>query len=113
MSNTLAARAARAAAKPTVAATAPAPAKAPAAAKKAPAAPKRAAEPRTKPVRITTDLAPKTYRVLQDYCAKTARALSWPKVPHAEVIRALIAELGTNAELQATVRNAVNAQSSK
>jgi hypothetical protein len=69
--------------------------------------------PRAKPVRVTTDLAPQSYRALLAYCAEMAEDLGRAKVPHVEVIRALISELNANAELQATVRQAVTKQLSK
>lgn len=63
--------------------------------------------PRAKPVRVTTDLAPQSYRALLSYCAEMAEDLGRAKVPHVEVIRALISELNANPELQATIRQAV------
>ncbi|MBG6059795.1 hypothetical protein RCH16_003157 [Cryobacterium sp. MP_M5] len=75
-------------------------------------APQRSA-PRAKPVRVTTDLAPQSYRALLAYCAEMAEDLGRAKVPHVEVIRALISELNANTELQATVRQAVTKQLSK
>ena len=75
-------------------------------------APQRSA-PRAKPVRVTTDLAPQSYRALLAYCAEMAEDLGRAKVPHVEVIRALISELNANPDLQATVRQAVTKQLSK
>lgn len=78
----------------------------------APRAPQRMA-PRAKPVRVTTDLAPQSYRALLSYCAEMAEDLGRAKVPHVEVIRALISELNANPELQATIRQAVTKTLSK
>jgi hypothetical protein len=78
----------------------------------APRAPQRLA-PRAKPVRVTTDLAPQSYRALLSYCAEMAEDLGRAKVPHVEVIRALISELNANPELQATIRQAVTKSLSK
>ena len=69
--------------------------------------------PRAKPVRVTTDLAPQSYRALLAYCAEMAEGLGRAKVPHVEVIRALISELNANPELQATIRQKVTTQLSK
>lgn len=69
--------------------------------------------PRAKPVRVTTDLAPQSYRALLSYCAEMAEDLGRAKVPHVEVIRALISELNANPELQATIRQAVTKTLSK
>lgn len=71
------------------------------------------AAPRAKPVRVTTDLAPQSYRALLVYCSDMAEDLGLAKVPHVEVIRALVSELTANAELQATIRKAVTARLSK
>ena len=71
------------------------------------------AAPRAKPVRVTTDLAPQSYRGLLAYSAGLAEDLGRAKVPHVEVIRALIAELQTNPALQETISKAVRAQLSK
>lgn len=69
--------------------------------------------PRAKPVRVTTDLAPQSYRGLLAYSAGLAEQLGRAKVPHVEVIRALIAELNTNPALQETIGKAIRAQLSK
>ena len=69
--------------------------------------------PRAKPVRVTTDLAPQSYRGLLAYSAGLAEDLGRAKVPHVEVIRALITELNTNPALQETIGKAVRAQLSK
>lgn len=78
-----------------------------------PARAQQRSAPRAKPVRVTTDLAPQSYRALLAYCAEMAEGLGRAKVPHVEVIRALISELNANPELQATIRQAVTKQLSK
>lgn len=55
---------------------------------------------RTKPVRITTDLDPQTYRALTVYSADVAAAMGRAKVAHADVVRGLIAELQANADVR-------------
>lgn len=67
----------------------------------------RVQAPRAKPVRVTTDLAPQSYRQLVAYCQRLAEELGRAKVPHVEVIRALVGELETNPELQATIATTV------
>lgn len=69
--------------------------------------------PRAKPVRVTTDLAPQSYRGLLAYSAGLAEDLGRAKVPHVEVIRALVNELNTNPALQETIGKAVRTQLSK
>lgn len=73
----------------------------------------RRAAPRAKPVRVTTDLAPQSYRALLAYSASLAEDLGRAKVPHVEVIRALVAELNADPALQATIGKAVRARLSK
>ncbi|MEB0288538.1 hypothetical protein QN355_18560 [Cryobacterium sp. 10S3] len=62
---------------------------------------------------MTTDLAPQSYRGLLAYSAGLAEDLGRAKVPHVEVIRALIAELNANPALQETIGKAVRTQLSK
>jgi hypothetical protein len=45
---------------------------------------------RSKPVRITVDLAPELYRRFTAWSLQAATELDMPKVTHAEVIRAFI-----------------------
>lgn len=78
----------------------------------APASPRKAA-PRAKPVRVTTDLPPQNYRQLVAYCAELAETLGRAKVPHAEVIRSLIAQLDSDASLQSVIADAVQVRLSK
>jgi len=58
---------------------------------------------RTRPVRLTADLSPGAYRALtqlgQDLAEQTGRA----RVPHVEIVRALIDELAEDGELRARV----------
>lgn len=54
---------------------------------------------RTKPVRITTDLAPNEYRNLVACCSALANELGRARVSHSEVIRGLIALLETDEAL--------------
>ncbi|WP_162925059.1 hypothetical protein [Mycetocola zhujimingii] len=61
---------------------------------------------------MSADLAPQDYRALLAYCAAMAEDLGKAKVAHVLVIRALVAELNTNPELQETIRKAVVAQMS-
>lgn len=63
--------------------------------------------PRAKPVRVTTDLAPQSYRALVSYCQDLAENLGRAKVPHVEVIRALVAQLEKDPALQATIESTV------
>lgn len=64
--------------------------------------------PRAKPIRITTDLAPQSYRALGDFCADLAGTLGRARVPHSEVIRALVAELAADEALRTRVAESVN-----
>lgn len=69
--------------------------------------------PRAKPVRVTTDLAPQSYRQLVAYCTELAETFGRAKVPHAEVIRALIAELEADSNLRLVIADSVRARMSK
>lgn len=60
--------------------------------------------PRAKPIRVTLDLAPATYRELQAFCAAAAIELERPRVASAEVLRVLLAQLSKNTELADQVR---------
>lgn len=76
--------------------------------------PKRAAPtPRAKPVRVTTDLDPQRYRELLTYSADLAENLGRARVPHTEVIRALIDQLQTDPALQSSIADSVAARLSK
>lgn len=68
-----------------------------------------AGAPRAKEVRLTTTVQPQLYRGLTSYCAETADAIGAARVPHAVVVRALIARLETDPELRAAITNDVAA----
>lgn len=78
------------------------------AAAKAPAA--RPAVIRADPIRVTTDLAPQSYRALIGFCADLAAQLGRAKVAHTIVIRELVAQLEADKELQAAVAESVRQQ---
>lgn len=59
--------------------------------------------PRVRPVRVTTDLPPQTYRFLLSFAAALAEETEQARVPHSDIIRALLAELETDAVLRAAV----------
>lgn len=60
----------------------------------------RRSVPRSKPVRVSADLPPQTYRALVNYCTDSAEQIGRTKVSHVEVLRALVAELDKNADLR-------------
>ena len=60
---------------------------------------RRAVTVRTKPVRITTDLSPRAYQVLQTLTQNIAADAGRSRLPHSEVLRALIEELGDDPGL--------------
>lgn len=66
-----------------------------------------AGAPRSKPVRLTTELEPQTYRQLTGYCTETADAIGATRVPHAVVVRALIARLESDPALRAAITDDV------
>lgn len=66
------------------------------------AAPKSAVV-RSKPVRITADLPPQSYRSLVDYAASLASRFGRARVPHVNVIRALVLELEDDQALQGRI----------
>lgn len=68
-----------------------------------------AGAPRAKEVRLTTTVQPQLYRGLTNYCAETADAIGAARVPHAAVVRALIARLETDPELRAAITSDVAA----
>lgn len=68
-----------------------------------------AAAPRSKPVRLTTELEPQTYRQLTSYCTETADAIGATRVPHAVVVRALISRLESDPQLRADITEDVAA----
>lgn len=69
----------------------------------------KSAPPRTKPVRISTDLSPQAYKQLARYCGELAENLGrTTSVPKVAVLRALIEELNTNAELRTQILTRVS-----
>lgn len=67
------------------------------------ATPPRRAAPRSKPVRVSADLPPQTYRALVTYCTDSAEQIGRTKVSHVEVLRALVVELDKNPDLRRTI----------
>lgn len=65
---------------------------------------------RSTPVRITADLPPQSYRSLVDYSAALANRLGRARVPHVNVIRALVVELSQDDELQQRIAKRVAQQ---
>lgn len=55
---------------------------------------------RVKPVRVTLDLAPALYGELTDWQTTTAREIKQPRIPTADVLRALVRRLLVDEELQ-------------
>jgi hypothetical protein len=60
--------------------------------------------PRTKPVRLSVDLAPTAYRELQEFCTAAAVALERPRVAGVDVLRSLLAELAEDEDLAERVQ---------
>lgn len=48
---------------------------------------------RSKPVRVTVDLAPQTHRMLATYCEQISEEIHAPRVSQSQVLRALIERL--------------------
>ena len=67
------------------------------------ATPAKPAVVRSKPVRITADLPPQSYRSLVDYAASLATRFGRARVPHVNVIRALVLELEDDQALQGRI----------
>jgi hypothetical protein len=65
---------------------------------------------RAAPVRITADLPPVIYRALIDYPSNTAATLGRAKIAHVQVVRALVAELADDADLQSRIADRVRQQ---
>ena len=62
---------------------------------------------RTRPIRVTADLPPRTYRTLNALTQDLAAALARPRVHQVEVIRALIELAGDGSPLAQQIRDAV------
>lgn len=58
---------------------------------------------RSKPVRITVDLAPDLYKQLTRWAGETALELDRPRLPQAEVIRACIRALTDDPDVREAV----------
>lgn len=65
---------------------------------------------RTKPVRISLDLAPQLYRDLTDWNGHTADALGRSRITHADTLRALVRRLLNDPDLAASVVDDLRAQ---
>lgn len=66
-----------------------------------------AGAPRSKPVRLTSTLEPQTYRQLTSFCAEAADSIGAARVPHAAVVRALIARLESDPALRSAITDDV------
>lgn len=62
---------------------------------------------RTTPVRITTDLGPQLYKELTEFSQEAAIASGRARVPHSEVVRALIQQLQDDPGLRQTITTAL------
>jgi hypothetical protein len=71
-----------------------------------PPAPKPAVV-RSKPVRITADLPPQSYRSLIDFAASLATRFGRARLPHVNVIRALVLELEEDQALQGRIASRI------
>lgn len=60
--------------------------------------------PRSRPVRLTLDLAPVQHRELTRWCADAAYELGLSKVPATSVIRLLIGQLASDPKLAARIQ---------
>lgn len=63
---------------------------------------------RTTPVRVTVDLPPAAHAALLQWCSQTAADLGRARLPHAEVLRALVDQLGEDPDLAETIRNRIH-----
>jgi len=60
--------------------------------------------PRSRPIRLTLDLAPVQHREFTRWCADAAYELGLSKVPATAVIRLLIGQLASDPELAARIQ---------
>jgi len=66
--------------------------------------------PRSRPARLTLDLAPVQHRELTRWCADTAYELGLTKVPATSVLRLLVGQLTSDPELAARIRALIPAE---
>jgi len=66
--------------------------------------------PRSRPARLTLDLAPVQHRALTVWCSDTAYELGLTKVPATSVLRLLVGQLTTDPELAARIRALIPAE---
>ncbi len=66
-----------------------------------------ASQPRTRPVRMTVELAPMEHRALRRWCQETAEELGVSEVAGAEVVRTLLALLADDPALAKRARAAL------
>jgi hypothetical protein len=59
---------------------------------------------RTKPIKMTVDLAPIEHRKLKLWCAQAAADLELPEVAASEVVRVLVARLQSDPDLAERIR---------
>lgn len=62
---------------------------------------------RTKPVRLSTDLAPVSYRFLTGYASDVATHAGRARIAHSDIIRALITELEHDPQLRARITDTI------
>lgn len=70
----------------------------------------KAMAPRTKAVRMTTDVPPQTHRALTRIAADIAERAGLTRANFTDILRALLAELEASPELQARVSDRLAAQ---
>ena len=63
--------------------------------------------PRSRPARLTLDLAPVQHRALTVWCSDTAYELGLTKVPATSVLRLLVGQLVSDPELAARIRTLI------